>query len=129
MTEEERLELIEGTDEDGNRLLLTVEKYFFYNGDEYVLLKAFEDAAETESTPGAQDAMKAQDALPAQADADSLPPQAESQTLYVMKVSVSKGEDGLEIEDFEPVDEELAQRLIPVIKSRFATPEFGEEPQ
>ena len=39
MSEEERLDIVEGTDEDGNRLLLSVEKYFFYNGEEYVLLR------------------------------------------------------------------------------------------
>lgn len=124
MTEEERLELIEGTDEDGNRLLLTVEKYFFYNGDEYVLLKAFEEAV---ADAGGQEAAGAsQDAAPVKSDPDDPKPGLQTETLYVMKVSVSKGEDGEEIEDFEPVDEDLAQRLIPVIKSRFATPDLGE---
>ena len=39
MSEEERLDVIEGTDEDGRQVLLVVEKYFFYNGEEYVLLR------------------------------------------------------------------------------------------
>ena len=47
MSENDRLDLIEGTDEEGNRLLLQVERYFFYNGDEYVLLKAMETVEET----------------------------------------------------------------------------------
>lgn len=109
MCEEERPELIEGTDEDGNQLLLTVEKYFFYNGDEYVLLKAYED-------PDGE----------SEADAAPAPEATASETLYVMKVSVSADEDGEEIEEFEPVDEELAQRLIPVIRSRWQMPELGE---
>lgn len=100
MTDEERLDIIEGTDEDGNRLLLTVEKYFFYNGEEYVLLRQFEE------------------------DAPPVDESSDSQTLYVMRVVVSKGEDGEEIEDFEPVEEDLAERLIPVIRARW-TPEDG----
>lgn len=100
MSEEERLELIEGTDEDGNRLMLSVEKYFFYNGEEYVLLKAAQEEGEQEAS--------------------------DTETLYVMRVSVSENEDGEEIEDFEPVEEELAERLIPVIKARWETPQLGE---
>ena len=101
MSDEERLDIIEGTDEDGNRLLLTVEKYFFYNGEEYVLLKQYEEDNTQPETP-------------------------DKQTLYVMRVAVSKDEDGEEIEDFEPVDEDLAERLIPVIKARFNDPLIGE---
>ncbi len=108
MSEDDRLDIIEGTDEDGNRLLLAVEKYFFYNGEEYVLLRAFEQEEGSARKAGAE--------------ADSL-------TLYVMRVSVSKGEDGEEIEDFEPIDEELAQRLIPVIQARWKTGESGDVPE
>ena len=36
--EEEMLDLIEGVDEDGNNILLEVVRYFFYNGEEYVVL-------------------------------------------------------------------------------------------
>lgn len=98
MSEEERLDIVEGTDEEGNRLLLTVEKYFFYNGEEYVLLKEYQEEAQ---------------------------PQGDSQTLYVMRVAVSKDEEGEEIEDFEPVDEELAQRLIPVIRANWQASQAG----
>lgn len=101
MSDEERLDIIEGTDEDGNRLLLTVEKYFFYNGEEYVLLKQYDEE-------------------------NSQPEALDTETLYVMRVAVSKDEDGEEIEDFEPVDEDLAERLIPVIKARFNDPLPGE---
>ena len=38
MSEEERLDIVEGVDEEGNRLILRVNRYFFYNGEEYVLL-------------------------------------------------------------------------------------------
>ena len=94
MSEEERLDIVEGTDEDGNRLLLTVEKYFFYNGEEYVLLKEYQEHGAVNETVG-------------------------KETLYVMRVAISKDEDGEEVEDFEPVEEDLAERLIPVIKARF----------
>ena len=51
---------------------------------------------------------------------------AGKETLYVMRVAVSKDEDGEEIEDFEPIDEELAERLIPVIRTRWQTPDINE---
>ena len=38
MSEEERMDIVEGVDEEGNRLLLRVDRYFYYNGEEYVLL-------------------------------------------------------------------------------------------
>ena len=103
MSEDERLDIIEGIDEDGNRLLLTVEKYFFYNGEEYVLLRQVEEEAQ--------------------------PADPDRQTLFVMRVAVSTDEDGEEIEDFEPVDEELAQRLIPVIRERIQGPGAQDAPE
>ena len=90
MSEEERLDVIEGTDEEGKQLMLVVEKYFYYNGDEYVLLRP-QDEAEVP---------------------------ADSATRYMMKVTVTE-EDGEEYEEFEPVDEELAKRLEPVIRSQW----------
>ena len=90
MSEEERLDIIEGMDEDGNRVMLVVEKYFYYNGDEYVLLRPQDEAG-----------------MP-----------AEKATRYVMRVRVTE-EDGEEIEEFEPVDEALSQRLFPVIKAQW----------
>lgn len=90
MSEDERLDVIEGTDEDGNEVLLVVEKYFFYNGEEYVLLRPRDEA--------------------------ELPDDAA--TRYVMRVKVTE-EEGEEYEEFEPVEEELAQRLIPVIRAQW----------
>ena len=99
MPEDGELDLIEGTDEDGRRLQLSVEKYFFYNGEEYVLLKEYLQGQEA---PAAEDGRE---------------------TLYVMRVAVSRDEAGEEIEEFEPIDEELTQRLLPVIRARWASPE------
>ena len=83
MSEEERLDIVEGVDEEGNRLILRVNRYFFYNGEEYVLLS---DDIE-EPNP--------------------------------MKVTESVDEDGEEIEEFEPVEQELMEQLIEVVKTNF----------
>ena len=90
--EDERLDIVEGMDEDGNRLLLRVNRYFYYNGEEYVLLS---DDIEDEKD-----------------DLDDV-------TFFVMKVSVSTDEDGEEIEEFEPVEQELMDALIEVVKTNF----------
>ena len=92
MSEDERLDIVEGIDEDGNRLLLRVNRYFYYNGEEYVLLS--DDVEEVN---------------------DSL----EDVTFFVMKVTVSTDEDGDEIEEFEPVEQELMDALIEVVKTNF----------
>ena len=91
MSEEERMDIVEGVDEEGIRLLLRVDRYFYYNGEEYVLL-----SDDVEGTKPLEDA-----------------------TLYVMKVSVSKDEEGEEIEDFDPVEPELMDSLIEVIKTNY----------
>ncbi len=92
MSEDERLDIVEGIDEDGNRLLLRVNRYFYYNGEEYVLLS--------------DDVEEANDNL-------------EDVTFFVMKVTVSTDEDGDEIEEFEPVEQELMDALIEVVKTNF----------
>jgi len=92
MSEEERLDIVEGVDEDGNRLLLRVNRYFYYNGEEYVLLSD---------------------------DVEEINPNLEEVTFFVMKVTVSTDEDGEEIEEFEPVEQELMASLIEVVKTNF----------
>ncbi|MBQ9195966.1 MAG: DUF1292 domain-containing protein [Clostridia bacterium] len=92
MSEDERLDIVEGVDEDGNRLLLRVNRYFYYNGDEYVLLSD---------------------------DIDEVNDNLDEVTFFVMKVSVSTDEDGEEIEEFEPVEQELMEALIEVVKTNF----------
>lgn len=92
MSDEERLDIVEGVDEDGNRLLLRVNRYFYYNGDEYVLLSD---------------------------DIDEVNDNLDEVTFFVMKVTVSTDEDGDEIEEFEPVEQELMDALIEVVKTNF----------
>ena len=53
MTDEERLDIIEGEDDEGNPMLLKVERYFYYNGEEYVLLRQIDsedDEVQTATT-------------------------------------------------------------------------------
>ena len=104
--EEEIQDLIEGVDEDGNTVMLEVVRYFFYNGEEYVVLgdaQTGEDEAE---------------------DSD----EEEAVNLYIMKV-VEKEEDGEEIEEFLPVDDDdLLEKLIEVVQADFEADEaFDDE--
>lgn len=90
MANQEELDIIELEGDDGEKLQLCVERYFFYNGDEYVLLS----------------------------DSCSVP-EGEEVSRYVMKVQPLPGEDGEEMEEFVPVDEDLMEQLIDVVESTF----------
>lgn len=104
--EDETRDLIEGVDEDGNNVLLEVVRYFFYNGEEYVVLGEAHDGG---------------------CDGDCghcVPPhEEEAVNLYIMKV-VESEEDGEEIEEFLPVeDEDLLEKLIEVVQADFEADE------
>jgi hypothetical protein len=104
--EEEIQDLIEGVDEDGNTVMLEVVRYFFYNGEEYVVLgDAHVDEDDSE-------------------DSD----EEEAVNLYIMKV-VEKEEDGEELEEFLAVeDEDLLEKLIEVVQADFEADEaFDDE--
>ena len=112
--EEEMMDLIEGVDEDGNTVLLQVERYFFYNGEEYVVLG---EAHEGECDCGCEDC-----------DHDHEEDEEEAVNLYIMKV-VETEEDGEEMEEFLPVeDEDLLEKLIEVVQADFEADEaFDDE--
>ena len=115
LSEEEPRDLIEGVDEDGNNVLLEVVRYFFYNGEEYVVLGDAHESdcdCECEHCEGC-----------AAEDEDE-----EAVNLYIMKV-VETEEDGEEMETFEPVeDEDLLEKLIDVVQADFeADEEFDDE--
>ena len=112
--EEEMLDLIEGVDEDGNNILLEVVRYFFYNGEEYVVLG---EAHQGECDCECEDC-----------DHDHEEDDEEAVNLYIMKV-VEKEEDGEEIEEFLPVeDEDLLEKLIEVVQADFEADEaFDDE--
>ncbi len=113
LSEEEPRDLIEGIDEDGNNVLLEVVRYFFYNGEEYVVLgDAHEGDCDCECEHCEGCAAEDEEAV----------------NLYIMKV-VETVEDGEEMETFEPVeDEDLLEKLIDVVQADFeADEEFDDE--
>ncbi len=113
--EEENLDLIEGVDEDGNTVLLEVIRYFFYNGEEYVVLG---DAHEEEAHECSGECGGC--SCHSEEDEDSI-------NLYIMKV-VQSEEDGEEIEEFTPVeDQDLLDQLIEVVQADFDSDEEIED--
>ncbi len=97
-------DLIEGVDEDGNKVLLEVVRYFFYNGEEYVVL----GDARQEDECGCHC-----DECGSSCDDDEEPV-----NLYIMKVVES--EDDEDTEEFVPVeDEDLLEKLIEVVQTDF----------
>ncbi len=92
--EMEERDIVEFTDEQGNTLLLEVMDYFFYNGEEFAALcDAKEEAADD--------------------DHDDDP-------VYIMKINSFTDENGEEMEEFVPPDEALMEKLIAVVRTRFA---------
>ena len=84
-------DLLELSDDEGNTLLMAVRNYFFYNGEEYAALQ--------------------------EADEDG---NVKSPEIYVMKVVPVTGEDGEELEEFEPPEEDLAETLLTIAELRFS---------
>lgn len=109
--EEEARDLIEGVDEDGNNVLLEVVRYFFYNGEEYVVLG---EAHESDCGCDCEHCDHHEEDEEEEENAVSL---------YIMKV-VPGEEDGEEIEEFLPVeDEDLLEKLIEVVQADFEAEE------
>lgn len=103
-------DLIEGVDEDGNEVLLEVVRYFFYNGEEYVVLG---DAQEDDCGCDCEHCHE-------HCDEDD---EEDGMNLYIMKV-VEAVEDGEEIETFVPVeDDDLMEKLIDVVQADFEADE------
>ena len=104
--EEMDQDFIEGVDEEGNKVLLEVVRYFFYNGEEYVVLGDAQqgcDGCQSEDCDHSHEDEDCEDAV----------------SLYIMKV-VESEEDGEEIEEFVPVDDEdLLEKLIEIVQADF----------
>lgn len=109
--EEETRDLVELTDEDGNSVLTEVVRYFFYNGEEYVVLgEVHEDDCDCEACE--------------HCDHDH---EEEAVNVFIMKV-VETEEDGEEMEEFLPVDDEdLLEKLIEVVEADFEADEAFDE--
>ena len=95
---DEELDLVTFSDEDGNEFTMEVLDYFFYEGKEYALLAEVEDDCEC-------------DVCDHDDDCDC---GCEEREAYIMVV-VPVGDDE---EDFVPVDEELAERLIEMVENQ-----------
>ena len=99
--EMEERDIVDFTDDEGNTILLEVMDYFFYNGEEFAALcNAREDASDD--------------------DPDDDP-------VYIMKVNSFTNDEGEEMEEFVPPEEELMEKLIQVVRTRFVEDEDGEE--
>lgn len=98
----ENEDLIEAVDEDGNTILLEVIRYFFYNGEEYVILGDVQEA----------------DSDHDHCDCGHEDCQETTMELYVMKVVPSEEDD--DTEEFVPVeDQDLLEQLIRVAEATF----------
>ena len=95
---DEELDLVEMEDDEGGTVTLRVERYFFYNGDEYVLLND---------------------------DIEGNKPDSEI-SRYVMKV-VPLPDEGEDMEEFVPVEDELMERLVKAARVTFGTSGDEEE--
>jgi len=107
-------DLIEMADDEGNTILLEVIDYFFYNGEEYAILadSVNEDSGET-------------DAVCAHDDETD---EAEEITCYVMKVNTITDENGEELEEFIPVeDQALEDKLMEIASTHLNDDELDEE--
>lgn len=106
---ENELDLVVFEDDDGNELTMEVLDYLFYEGKEYALLAEYnEDSACKSCEKGA---------------CEGCVSQVEA---FVMEVRPVEGDE--ENEEFFPVDEGLAEKLIDIFQnSDFDEEDFDEE--
>lgn len=107
-------DIIEMTDDEGNTTLFEIVDYFFYNGEEYAILT---ETGEGEACDCDECASKQEKvAQCAQGDDEE---EQEEVTCYIMKVVQSTDEDGEEIEEFVPVeDQALEAKLIDIASTK-----------
>ena len=115
LNEHEELDLITVTDENDNEVTLEVIDYFFYNGEEYAIL--------TEAAEGCccdcDDCDCEEHHHECDCEGECECDEDEEITCYIMKVVPSKDENGEEIEEFIPVeDEALEAKLIEVAMTK-----------
>lgn len=98
------LDLVVFEDDDGNELTMEVLDYLFYEGKEYALLTEYVEDSECEGCEGGS--------------CEGCSSQREA---FVMEVRVVEGDE--DSEEFVPVPEELAEKLIEIFQSS----DFDEE--
>jgi len=92
-------DIIEMTDEEGNVILFKIIDYFFYNGEEYAILT---DSNEDDAT--------------------------EAVDCYVMKIVLTTDEDGEELEEFVPVeDQKLEAKLMEIASMKLNDDEEADD--
>ena len=97
----EERDIVEFVDDEGNTLLLEVMDYFFYNGEEFAALCDAKEEADDD-------------------DSDDEP-------VYIMKINSFVDENGEEMEEFVPPAEELMEKLISVVRTRFMDDDGEDE--
>ena len=98
-------DVIEMTDEEGNTILFSIIDYFFYNGEEYAILTDSNDEDTTD------------------ADAED-----EGIACYVMKIVPTTDEDGEELEEFVPVeDQALEAKLMEIASMKLNSDEEADD--
>lgn len=130
MNEDER-DIVEFTDEEGNSILLEVLDTFFYNGEEYaVLADALDEDEEAalcgECEQGDESGEGCACGCGCACGAAEGDDEEEGEDVYLMKIVPSTSEDGEEMEEFVPVeDDDLMEKLIEIVQTRFG--EDGED--
>ena len=121
--ENEELDIIEMTDDEGNTILMQVVDYFFYNGEEYVILtdSIHDDDCDCEECNHEHEHDE-QCACESE-DID----ETEEITCYIMKV-IETTVDGEEVEEFVPVeDQALEAKLIEIATTKLNADDEDDE--
>ena len=114
---DEELDVVEFTDDEGNSLLLQVVDNFFYNGEEFAVLTEWDEACDCEDCGASHGHAGAHGELEAEEDEDE--DEDDEEDLYIMKVNTFIDENGEEMEEFTPVDDDLMDKLIEIVRTRF----------
>ncbi|MDR2506336.1 MAG: DUF1292 domain-containing protein [Oscillospiraceae bacterium] len=98
---EDEQDIVDFYDDEGNLLQLEVMDYFFYNGDEFAVLIDADAECDCDDHEDECDCEVEQD-------------------LYIMKVVNSTNDEGEEMEEFLPVEDDLLEKLIPIVQQRYS---------
>lgn len=131
MNEDDR-DIVEFTDEEGNSILLEVLDTFFYNGEEFAVLADAIDEDEEAALCGecGQSDESGEGCACGccgcgTAEGDD---EEEGEDVYLMKIVPSTSEDGEEMEEFVPVeDDDLMEKLIEIVQTRFGEDDEDDE--
>ena len=116
MNEEDR-DIVEFTDEEGNSILLEVLDTFYYNGEEFAVLADYVEDEEDDGETAACDCAQSEGCACCGGCSEG---DEEGEDVYLMKIVTSTNEEGEEMEEFIPVeDDDLMEKLIEIVQTRF----------